>query len=88
MQSARHVSRNAIIQSAAYDTVYHTMVIPDPGLKDMQQDIDNLQKIKITKQMNPLKTKMKPDRSSRIYVFREACAHARLVKREHKKGGS
>ena len=85
MRSARNVSQNIIIRSAAHDAFYHTMVIPAQELKDIHQDIDNLRRIKITKQMNPLETRMNPDSSSGIYVVGEARAHARLVDDNRKK---
>ena len=85
MQSARNVSQNIIIRSAAYDAVYHTMIIPDQELKDIQQDVYNLRKINITKQMNPLETRMNPDSKSGIYVVGEARAHARIVDKSRKK---
>ena len=79
MRSQRNFSRNILIRSAAYDALYKTVVIPAQELKDIQQEIDSQRKIRITKQMNPLKTRMNPDSSSGIYVAGEARAHARLV---------
>ena len=76
---------NIIIRSAAYNVVYKTLVIPGQQLKDIQQDIANQKKIKITKQMNPLKIRMNPDSSSGIYVVGDARAHSRVVGGNRKK---
>ena len=85
MQCQKNVSRNIIIQSAAYDAVYETLVIPAQKLKDVQQEIANLRQIKITKQMNPLETRMNPDSTSGIFVSGEARAHTRIVDKNRKK---
>ena len=47
--------------------------------------MSNLKQIKITKQMNPLQTRMNPDSSSGIYVSGEARAHARMVNNNREK---
>ena len=85
IQSQKNLSRNIIVRSAAYDAVYRSVVVPAQELKDMQQDIDNQKKLKITKQMNPLETRMNPDSSSGIYVCAEARAHSRIVENNRKK---
>ena len=79
IRSQKNLSRNIFIRSAAYNAVYKTLVIPGQQLKDIQQDIDNQKKIKMTQQMNPLKTWMNPDSSSSIHVIGEAHARARKV---------
>ena len=84
-RSQKNLSCNIIIRSAAYNAVYETLVIPGQQLKDIQQDINNQKKIKITKQMNPLETRMNPDSSSGIYVVGEARDHARVVEENRKK---
>ena len=85
LQCRKNWSRNIIIRSAAYDAVYQSVVVPAQELKNMQQDIDNQKKIKITKQMNPLDTRMNQDSSSGIYVCGEARAQARIVQDNRKK---
>ena len=84
INNQQHHPRNVIIRSIVYDAVYKTVVVPAQQLKDVQQEIDSLKKIKITKQMNPADTRMNPNSSSGIYVAGEARAHARLVETNKK----
>ena len=84
-RSQKNLSRNIIIRSAAYNVLYETLIMPGQQLKNIQQNIDNAKKIKITKQMNPLKIRMNPDSSSGIYVVGDARAHSRVVGGNRKK---
>ena len=57
---------NVIIRSIAYDALYTSVVVPAQKLKDVQQEIDSLKKIKVTKQMNPADTRTNTKSSSGI----------------------
>ena len=85
INTQRNYSRNVMIRSVAYDALYDTVVVPAQKLKDIQQEIDALKKVKVTKHMNPRDTRMNPDSTSGIYVAGEARAHARLVEENKRK---
>ena len=40
---------HVLIRSITYDAVYDTIVVPAQKLKDFQQEIDGLKKIKVTR---------------------------------------
>ena len=79
IKAKNDTSRTLLIRTAAYNAVYHSVVIPAQKLKDIQQEIDHAKTIKVTNATNVRKSRMNPDTSSGLYVTSEVAAAARRV---------
>lgn len=57
-------SHNVLIRPIAYDAVYDNVVVPAQKLKEVQKEINGLEKIKVTRKMNPADNRMNTESRS------------------------